>query len=273
MIKPKILIALFTLSFLFQGVVQSQDLEVGVLGGGSYYMGELNPGKQFLFTQPAFGGIVRWNLDDRWAVKLSALRGKLEGDDAVSKVNEMRNLRFTSSLTEISAVIEFNFFPYFTGSNITYFSPYLFVGPGFFFFNPKAEFQGETVSLRDMGTEGQKKGNSYSLSGFAAVFGMGLKYSINNRLGLGLEWGLRKTFTDYIDDISTTYYIDFDELTPGDIGIAEFLSDPSPVKHKPGMQRGNSQNNDWYSFVGLTFTYRFSLSEKSTCSDFENSRK
>jgi hypothetical protein len=83
---------------------------------------------------------------------------------------------------------------------------------------------------------------------------------------------MRKTFTDYIDDISTMYYIDYNTLPSGDIGAAEFLSDPSSVKHEPGMQRGNSQNNDWYSVAGITLTYRFSIGEKSTCSDFENSK-
>jgi hypothetical protein len=272
MIKPKILITLLAIGLLFNNAVRSQDLEIGLFGGGSYYLGELNPGKQFTFTKPAFGGVLKYAHTDRWTFRINVLSGKVAGDDAVSKVNEMRNLRFTSSITEISAVAEFNFFPYFTGSNITYFTPYLFVGPGFFFFNPKAEFQGEKISLRDMGTEGQIEGNGYNISAFAAVFGMGFKYSINGRLGLGLEWGLRKSFTDYIDDISTTYYVDFDKLSPGEIGVAEFLSDPSPVKHKPGMQRGNSQNNDWYSFAGVTLSYRFSIGEKSTCSDFEKSK-
>ena len=271
MANPKILILFFAMTFSLIGHVISQDIELGVFGGGSYYLGELNPGQQFLFTNPAIGGVIRWNFDDRWALKLNGYRGKLSGDDAVSKVNEMRNLRFSSTLTEISTAIEFNFFPYFTGSNITYLTPYLFVGPGFFIFNPEAEYDGEMISLRDIGTEGQSREERYSLYGFAAVFGMGFKYSINGRLGLGFEWGMRKTFTDYIDDISTTYYIEFDDLSPGEIGRAQFLSDPSSIKHKPEMQRGNSQNNDWYSFAGITLTYRFTIGEKSTCSDFEHS--
>jgi len=272
MTNPKILVVLIAFGFLVRGNAFSQDIELGVFGGGSYYLGELNPGKQFLFTSPAFGGVIRWNFDERWAFKFNGYRGKLSGDDAVSKANEMRNLRFTSTLTEISTVIEFNFLPYFTGSNISYFSPYLFVGPAFFIFKPTAEYNGETISLRDIGTEGQSKEERYSLYGFAAVFGMGFKYSVTNRLGLGLEWGLRKSFTDYIDDISTTYYIDFDELTSDEIGAPQMLSDPSSVKHKPEMQRGNSTNNDWYSFAGVTITYRFTIGEKSTCSDFENSK-
>ncbi len=273
MAKYKIIILFLGFGLMLKAPAFAQDIDIGMFGGGSYYLGELNPGRQFFFTQPAVGGILRWNFDTRWALRVNGLRGKIAGDDAVSKVNEMRNLRFTSSLTEMSAVAEFNFFPYFTGSNLTYFTPYLFAGPGFFIFKPKTDYNGAKVLLRNIHTEGQDEGQEYSTYGFAFVFGLGLKYSINSRLGLGLEWGMRKTFTDYLDDISKNYYIDFDKLAADEIGAAQILSDPAAIKHKPGMQRGNPQNNDWYSFAGITLTYRFTIGDKSTCSDFENSRK
>lgn len=253
----------------------TQDVEVGLIGGGTYYLGELNPGKQFLFTKPAYGGTLRFNFDDRWTGRFNILLGSIAGDDAISKVNESRNLRFKSSITELSLVGEFNFLEYFTGSSINYFTPFLFGGPGFFIFNPKAPYQNEMVVLHDIGTEGQlSDGDSYSLYGLSAVFGIGIKYSLTNRIGLGIEWGMRKTFTDYLDDVSRDYYIDFTKITtPEQIDDAVFLSDPSVVKHAPGMQRGNPQNNDWYSFAGATITYRFTLGEKTSCRDFENSNK
>ena len=274
MFKNKISVIIILLIFSFSA--KAQNIDIGVFGGVSYYIGELNPGTQFLFSKPAFGGISRINFNNRWAVKVNAYFGKLEGDDVVSKTNVNRNLRFQSSITDISVQLEFNFKDYFTGSYKNYFSPFIFVGPGFFLFKPKAEFNGETYSLRDIGTEGQNIDSlgktKYNLYGIALVFGFGIKYSLTNRIGLGLEWGMRKTFTDYIDDVSTTYYLDFDKLDPQQVGANQILSDPSVVKHKPGMQRGNSENNDWFSFAGLTITYRFNLSQKSTCTDFENTK-
>jgi hypothetical protein len=268
MVKSGILIICVTLLSFFGFRAAAQDVELGVFGGGSYYLGELNPGKQFLFTNPAFGFAGRYNLDKRWSVKLNVIEGKLSGDDAISLADSMRNLRFTSTLTEISALIEFNFFDYFIGSQRNYFTPYLFVGPGFFLFNPKAPFDGEMVALANLRTENQTK--KYNLFGLAATFGFGFKYSINSRIGLNLDWGMRKTYTDYIDDISTNYYVDFDSsATPT---TAEMLSDPSPIKHKPGMQRGNPENNDWYAVAGLSIIYRFTIGEKSTCTDFEYSK-
>ncbi|HRW97735.1 MAG TPA: DUF6089 family protein [Bacteroidales bacterium] len=249
--------------------LRSQDIDIGIFGGGSYYLGELNPGRQFLFTNPAYGGLARFNINTRWALRGQLLQGDLAGDDAVSKADEMRNLRFNSKVTELSAIMEFNFLDYFSGSHVNYFSPYLFAGPAFFTFNPTAQYNNQTIVLRDIGTEGQLEGDAdsrYDLISFALAFGFGMKYSLSNRLGLTAEWGLRKTFTDYLDDISGNYYIDFSTVSnPGSI---ENLSDPSPIKHEPGMQRGNSQNNDWYSFAGITLTYRFSVGEKSTCVDF-----
>jgi len=126
------------------------------------------------------------------------------------------------------------------------------------------------VELRGLGTEGTV--DNYNLYGMTGIFGLGIKYSVTDRLGIGLEWGMRKTFTDYLDDVSEYYYIDFDDFTnPDEIGMIQHLSDPSPTKHDPGMERGNPNDNDWYSFAGISITYRFSLGEKTTCRDFENS--
>jgi len=258
----------FLLGFLLliSGGSYAQEMEFGAMAGGTYYLGELNPGKQFLFTKPALGGLIRLNLDTRWSFRLQFLHGTLAGDDAVSLANELRNLRFRSRITEVAIIGEFNFLEYFIGSKINYFTPFLFAGPAYFTFNPKAPApkNNEYVELRGLGTEGVE--DNYKLYGVAAVFGFGFRYSVTNRLGLGVEWGMRKTFTDYLDDISTNYP-DFPSSTSS---MVRDLSDPSSEKHDPGMQRGNPQNNDWYSFAGLTISYRFRLGEKTTCRDFEN---
>ncbi len=266
-LKRYFLVILFFVGLIHQNFTLAQEMEIGGMAGGTYYLGELNPDKQFLMTRPAFGGIIRLNLDNRWAARFNFLTGRIAGDDAVSKTNETRNLRFRSSITEISVLVEFNFLEYFTGSKKYFFSPYIFLGPGYFTFNPKAPYQGEYVSLRELGTEGIV--DNYDLYGFAGVFGFGFKYSLTSRLGVVLEWGLRKTFTDYLDDVSEYYHIDWSNIsTPGK---EQYLSDPSVTKHDPGMQRGNPNNNDWYSFAGISIVYRFHLGEKTTCRDFENS--
>ena len=141
-------------------------------------------------------------------------------------------------------------------------SPYIFGGVGVFFFNPKSN----GVALRDLGTEGQNVGfegrKKYNLYSFSIPFGFGVKISLNSRLGFGFEWGLRKTFTDYIDDVSTTYYLDGANIDPAN--TAMYLSDPTGL-HKPYMQRGNPKTNDWYAFTGISLSYKFNLFGNRRC--------
>ena len=80
---------------------------------------------------------------------------------------------------------------------------------------------------------------------------------------------MRKSWTDYIDDISYTYYASSSGTSPSDDGYEDLLySDPN-LDHEPNMQRGNSKNNDWYSFAGLTLTYNINLKNRNKCSEFQ----
>ena len=185
----KSVVLLFAL-FIGFGGVQSQDIEVGFFGGVSYYVGDINPGIHYMQSKSAYGILARYNMNTRMAVKVNFYHGKIAGDDALSNAMENRNLSFESSINEMSAVFEFNFLPYFTGSKRTYFTPYIFGGASVFTYNPKAG----NVILRDIGTEGQNEGyegrKPYSKVSFAIPFGIGCKYSLTKKLGLSLEWGL-----------------------------------------------------------------------------------
>jgi hypothetical protein len=266
----KRILILFILPFVFHSVLAQNTFEVGLFGGGSYYLGDLNPGKHFSQTDLAYGLVCRYNFSSRWAFKFSAYRGKINGDDETSKANLSRDLKFTSSIIDVSAILELNFLNYITGSTINFVSPYIFVGIAYFHFNPKVD----DVKLQSIGTEGQNIGydgrKPYYLDGIAIPFGFGFKYSLNERLGFALEWGMRKTFSDYIDDVSTTYYLDGESINPNN--TAQYLSDPT-LDHKPGMQRGDPKTKDWYAFAGITITYKFILFKKYRCNDFRVRRK
>ena len=80
-------------------------------------------------------------------------------------------------------------------------------------------------------------------------------------------WEMHKTFTDYLDDVSTTYYLNGRSIKPTD--HAGIMSDPT-LNHDPGMQRGNSKNNDWYAFFGLSITYKFNLLSSKKCRDLNH---
>ncbi len=248
-------------SFLISTFILQAQLEVGVFAGGSFYMGDINPNKPFLQTNVAYGVLGRYPLNSRWALKVNLYKGILNGNDNIAKYNEERALEFTSSIWELAGVAEFNFLPYFTGSMKNYFTPYIFGGVGTLYHRPKIG----NISLRDYRTEN----TYYSYYTIVLPFGIGVKYSFSKRIAASLEWGMRKTFTDYIDDISTTYYLNPAEVEPG-TEDAESLSFSDPGKnHLPGMQRGNSETNDWYSFAGITITYNINIRNRNKCSEYE----
>lgn len=258
---PLITIILFTLNS------NAQIIEIGGFGGTSYYLGELNPALPYNQTQLAYGALARYNLNSRWAIKFSYYRGKVQGSDAIGSPTIDRDLDFKSNINDFSLVAEFNFWEYFTGSKKSYFTPFIFSGISYFTFKPTS-FGG--VSLQPIGTEGQNVdfgGRSpYNQYSFAIPFGFGFKYSLNERIGFTFEWGMRKTFTDYIDDISTTYYLTGQDINPDNIG--EILSDPT-MSHDPYMQRGDDQTNDWYNYTGITVTYKFDLRNKKECNNLD----
>jgi len=249
--------------FLITTIFTFAQLEIGVFGGGSFYMGDINPNKPFLQTSIAYGALGRYPLGSRWAVKVNLYKGILNGSDKIAKYNEDRSLEFTSSIWELGGVVEFNFLPYFTGSMKNYFTPYIFGGVATLYHRPKSG----NLDLRDYRTEN----TYYSYYALSIPFGIGVKYSFSKRIAASLEWGMRKTFTDYIDDVSTTYYLDPsnpDQLSDEQLESLQF-SDPNR-NHKPDMQRGNSKTNDWYSFAGLTLTYNINMTNRNKCSDYEN---
>jgi hypothetical protein len=254
---------------LLTGLVSAQSQEVGLFGGGAYYVGDLNPGYHFLMPKPSFGGMIRYNHGTRWAFRLGGYRGEVAGDDARSNARDTRGLSFESKITEVSAVAEFNFFDFYVGTKKNIVTPFIFGGLGAFFYNPKIN----GVSLRDLGTEGQNVGfdgrTQYNLYSFCLPFGLGIKYSLSRRFGVSVEWGLRKTLTDYIDDVSRTYYLDGEQINPENAG--EILSDPTQL-HKPYMERGNSRTNDWYAFFGVSLSYKFNLFKGRGCPDQQGSR-
>ena len=279
----KIIFFISSCVFLLSLSLSAQRSEIGVFGGASYYLGDLNPGKHFGNSSPALGFIYRYNLTSRWALKANAIYGTLVGDDASSVgADKQRNLSFKSHIFDVSGQLELNFFPYYTGSKKQNFSPYIFTGFSIFTFKPKAEYNGEWYDLRPLGTEGQGTNaypgrNLYPLTQFAIPFGIGFKISLNKIVSIGAEWSMRKTFTDYIDDVSTNY-VDPVKLSIEKGPIAGELSNrsidlPGTTPLEPGMQRGNPKTKDWYSFAMITFTAKIYTKKNKSCRDYQKQNK
>ena len=265
-IMRKILISLTFLVVLTPFANAQKSGDIGLLGGVTYYLGDLNPGMPFRMSKPAFGIMYRQNFNSRISVRIHGLRGSVAGDDAVSEANPERNLNFESKITEAGVQLEINFFEYSIGSRMHIISPYLFGGPTVFFFKPFGNLPGGKTELAPLYTEGQDK--KYNLYAFSGAFGLGVKYSVSKLIGVGAEWGMRKTTTDYLDDVSKTYYLNLAGKDPATASLPELASDPL-LSHNAGMQRGNSRNTDWYSFAGVSVTFKIRMLEKDKCLDHQ----
>ena len=242
--------------------LQAQRSEIGVGLGGSFYLGDINPKKVFHDTRFAASVFYRYNIDTRLALRFSGSYGRITASD--KSFNNPRNLNFRNDLVDISALLEVNFVNFFTGSRQHRFTPYLALGAAVCFSNPYGRYydpvtqDARWVNLRSLHTEGQglpgyKK--EYSLAQFALPFGIGFKVSIAKGVSLGLEWMMRLTFTDYLDDVGGDY-ANVGEVLANYGDIAAYFADPSGMEHAVGSQRGDKSIFDWYSFAMITVCVR-----------------
>jgi hypothetical protein len=269
---------LFTLPFAVSTAFSQKSKryqEIGVFLGGSYYLGETNHGHLNSLTQPAGGVIYRYNFNPRFDIKANLLFGSVRGDDSQSGVPSQitRNITFKSPITEFAGELEFNFLEYTLGNRKTPFTPYVFGGIAGFRFNPQGQIGDNYYNLQPLGTEGQgtplSNSKKYRLTQISLPFGLGIKASIAQMIGISVEWGFRKTFTDYIDDVSKTY-VDPVALAGYNGPGAAYFSDPSiGTDHSQniGKQRGDSSTKDWYSFAGIMITFKLRAKE-SKCSSY-----
>lgn len=239
--------------------------EIGFFGGGSYYIGDLNPNRHFVDSKPAFGMIFRYNLSTRYSLRANVTYGNIYANDADNtdafKVN--RNLSFKSHLLELAFGMEIDMFKYRITDMKYPITPYFFYQFAYARINPKTDYGGNEIALQPLGTEGQGTGlvgtkrNRYSLNQFTVPLGIGLKFNLRPRVAMSIEYGIRKTFSDYFDDVAGKY-VDQDYLRAENGPLAADLSDRSLVLYgdNTGTNRGTSASKDWYAFYGIMLTFK-----------------
>jgi hypothetical protein len=255
--------------------------DVGLLYGTSYYLGEVNPYKHFGTRLKSGGGIsFRNNFNRRWTMKTSVLYHVVEAWDSDSDDPWIRNrnLSFRNQVIEGSVQGELNFFNYQLGNRKFPVSPYLFGGLAYYRMRPMAQYRGTWYELQPLGTEGQGTefgAEKYKTTMFSVPFGAGIKTNLFAIFGLSIEWGVRKTWTDYFDDISGKY-VDPGLLADLNGELAAVLSDRSIEKEIPntagnnngGLQRGDSGRKDYYFFSMVSLNIRLDR-KATTCWEHE----
>lgn len=256
----------------------AQVNEVGLTGGVVYYIGDLNPTQHYPTGTRLAGGLVfRHNFSDRMALRLQGLYGTLEAYDSDSKdtLQQIRNLHFRARLFEVSGLLEINFFPYRKkGKDGKFWTPFVFGGLAYFRADPQAQLDDTWYRLQPLGTEGQGtsvgSGGSYKVDRMSLPFGAGLKFNFG-RLDLQVEWGMRRTWTDYVDDVSGTY-VDNTVLALENGPLAAALADRSGLAavgfNNTGQARGDMNTRDWYQYTGISLTYI--ISRFSDCDEQYN---
>lgn len=247
--KKTVLLCLFLSSFVYS---QAQYLEIGGFAGVSMYSGDLQ--FQLLETKEsnlAFGAFARYNFTHRLSAKLHYYKGTISGKDQNSDRHISRNLDFQSDIREIGLQGEFNVIPE-DWDMYDRLAVYVFTGVSGFMFNPQSVYNDEWVDLQPLATEGQT--DKYSLQQIAIPLGFGLKFAASDFTNVGFEMGMRKTFTDYLDDVSTQYpdIVALGEKNPTAAALS-YRGDLDPSKVQ-GRKRGNPDKKDWYFFTGVTFS-------------------
>jgi len=237
---------------------------LGITGGLSNYLGDLVD-KPYKSTKGYFGVTGTFPLSPRFSLRAGLSFAKVAGADSLAQQPELvaRNLSFQSRITELSLLAEYNIF------NIEQvrWTPYVFAGLAVFRFDPYTyDASGIQTFLRPLGTEGQGAAGypaPYALTHLAIPFGGGIRYAISEKVHLGLELGIRKLFTDYLDDVSGGY-ADPGELLAGPGGLravdlayrGDELPGGNPVAPEKGFTRGNPAHKDYYYFTGLHLSFR-----------------
>lgn len=221
-VRPNVLIVVLAgclLVLISSRSVFAQHSEVGFGLGGFKYFGDLSRGISFKSIKPAGNVFFRNNLSKELSFRVGITAGKIGGSDAQTPIDafsDNRGASFNIFLFEVSTVFEYHFLKWRQENSIIRWTPYLFGGIGIFGVSGMAE-----------------KPTEYSNIQPAIPFGAGIKYVLNPKWYIGFELGFRKTFFDYIDNVSA-----------GDGIIKDY-------------NYGNRFDNDHYAFLGISLSYAF----------------
>jgi opacity protein-like surface antigen len=214
---PFFLSALVAITALLITESVGQKIEIGAGVGGINYTGDISPTFRFKFLKPAGSLFFRYNATQALSLRAEIAGGLIGAKDAASNdpFQQARNLSFRSRITEVSAVAEYNFLNYIDRRSAINWTPYVVGGIGYCMFKPDVQ-----------------TGN-YSTRTVVLPYGVGVKYQFSRPWNVGIEFGSRKTFSDYLDNLG-----------------GEPLNN---VK----LEQGDPSSKDAYHFIRLSVSYTF----------------
>jgi len=282
-------------------------------------------GSPLKLFRPGFGVNATYHFHPHMSVTFQASYGWIGAADSnarnsgANKYRVFRNLDFRNRIFEAAAILNYDFFA--TDRHYRFrprWSPFIYAGVAVYYNNPftyirdkeisgyqndpllKGEnleqYRDQRIYLQPLRTEGEGSGINnapaqYSLVGFAIPLGVGVRWKLSDRVDLRLSFGVRKTFTDHLDDVGSYFYADPKAFLNGglqttDPTLSYILSDRSmyrsvenagtsfPASNNTGFnvqavdlsrgrqidedhgeKRGFPNQQDWYALSGISISY------------------
>ena len=235
---------IFFIGFMAFEALGQHSVDVGIFGGAGTYFGDMTKTEFKKSVKPAYGAFMRYNFNPRYALRFNVINGTIgaEGEfDSQSWVPgpyQPTQWDFDKNVLDISLQFEFNFFKYIVGDKETPYSTYLFAGVGM-------QYYDYTIDHTQLGplADIPKEGSVFSPT---IPFGLGFKFNVSKRIGLGIEAGLRKTFSDKLDNLDDPLSIDYSVNPP--VEVSKYTD--------------SFHNNDWTAYVGVHLVYKLIYGNK-----------
>ncbi len=242
----KLLLVFVTVFITVSGYAQ-KTADIGIWGGSSALWSDMDQSSPFQTFNLNYGAYFRYNLNARIGVRAMFLHGKFANEGLV----ENAEWSFDKNVEDFTVQAEINYLRYILGSKKMKFSPYVTFGLGMayfnYFFRPLeiAVFNStypwlEKNALGDV----QDNGSEEAVAVPTIPFGMGVKFTLGERLGVGVEYQMRKYMSDKLDD----------------------LDDPLSHRNSTGeliIYNDGSHNNDWGAYLGVHLTYKIYIGKKA----------
>jgi hypothetical protein len=246
----KILLVFATVWITVSGNAQV-TADIGVWGGTSVYLGDLDKTNPLLPLNPNFGGYFRYNFNSRVGLRAMFLTGKFSDEGVI----EGEPWSFNKGVQDLSLQVEINFLKYILGVEKTPYSAYVTAGVGVAYFS----YEMDPAFIASFNPQHNKGGNPPNESVITPTvpFGIGFKYSLGQKLGIGIEYQMRKTFSDKLDNLDDplAYNIyNTDSTVKQEITYTDVL-----------------HNNDWSGYLGIHLTYKIYMGKKA-CPAYESKK-
>lgn len=190
---------------------QQQTADIGLFAGGSLPFTDFSKMNLLQSVNFNYGGFYRYNINSRYGVRLNAVYGKV-GAEGYLDNTQITAQAFNKPVFDVDVLIEINYLDFLLGVEYMNFSPYVYYGFG--------------LSLYP-GVDGD-----FVVTGNIPI-GIGAKYALSKRWGVGAEISTRKLFNDELDNLNNPY---------SNVNLQNV--------------NDNFHNNDWINYFGLTLTYK-----------------